>query len=227
MRGEVADKVRAPLAGVPLWLHSLQAFERSGIARSAVIVYRDAEQKQAFAEDLATHPTSLTLHWTTGGAERQDSVLNGLHALPPEVRYVYIHDCARPLIQPESLQALHEAVQQDRAAVLAHRVADTIKEAPGSKENLTARQLRDIPRADLWAMQTPQAFERELIAQAYKQVRAEGAKITDDTAAASHAGHPVTLVENPWPNPKLTTPADLGLLAYLREHRKSKPGPAT
>lgn len=216
MRGQVDDKVLTPLAGKPTIIHSLDAFRESGVIQSIVFAYRDEEQlndlKQAI-DDADT--TGLDFHWVMGGKERQDSVFNALLELSLLVEYVFIHDCARPVVRAEVVCELHQAVMEDKAAVLAHRVSDTIKKAGGTKRTRRSRMLKDVPRASLWAMETPQAFERELITDAYRRLRFAGASVTDDTAAVARQNHGVTLVENLYPNPKLTVPADLPYLEFL------------
>src|SRR5205814_8815790 len=106
----------------------------------------------------AYSPTpSVLVH---GGRERQDSVIHALAALPSDIAYVFIHDCARPLVRPEQLVALHKIVRRENAVVLAHRVTDTIKEhiiLSPSKGRDDAR-LRTLDRSRLWAMETPQVF---------------------------------------------------------------------
>ena len=144
-----------------------------------------------------------------GGRERQDSVCAALDALPGDIDHVFIHDCARPLIRAEQLVALHKVVRRDHAVVLAHRVTDTIK------ERRTAGRLRTIDRSRLWAMETPQVFSKALIGRAYARVRARALTVTDDAAAVEQLGRPVALLENPHPNPKLTTPQDLAYLEFL------------
>jgi 2-C-methyl-D-erythritol 4-phosphate cytidylyltransferase len=199
MRSVVADKVLAPLGGRPVFAHSAAAFITSGIADYYVIVYRDQRQMMELS---AYAPTPSIL--VPGGRERQDSVINALAVLPPDIAQVFIHDCARPLIRPEQLVALHKIVRREDAVVLAHRVTDTIKE-----HNDRAR-LRT-----LGAMETPQVFARDLIVRAYARVQARGLRITDDAAAVEGLGHPIALLENPHPNPKVTTPADLDYLEFL------------
>jgi 2-C-methyl-D-erythritol 4-phosphate cytidylyltransferase len=136
-------------------------------------------------------------------------VAHALEALPPGIDYVFIHDCARPFVQPEQLVALLKIVRRENAVVLAHRVADTIKEHRGEG------RLRTLDRRNLWAMETPQVFAFDLITRAYARVHARRRHITDDAAAVEQLGHPVALLENPHPNPKLTTPADLGYFEFL------------
>jgi len=209
MQGAVADKVLAPLGGRPLFLHSAAAFAESGVADFYVVVYRDQRQ---MLELSAYAPTPAV--FVKGGRERQDSVVNALAALPPDIAHVFIHDCARPFIRAEQLVGLHKIVRREHAVVLAHRVTDTIKEHHDSGH------LRSLARSRLWAMETPQVFARDLIDRAYARVQARGLRITDDAAAVEGLKHPVALLENPYPNPKLTTPADLPWFEFLLSHRE-------
>lgn len=217
MRGTVADKVLAPLAGRPVLSYSLQAFLEAGVVDYFVFVVRDPAQMAGVTAVLAKTGVSFgKVVFTAGGAERQDSVFNGLQSTPPEIEHVFIHDCAQPLITSESLRRLAAAVQADGAAVLAHRVTDTIKQIPprtGAK--LHRLKLSNLQRETLWAMETPQAFARGLILKAYEKVRVKKLRVTDDVAAATLLGHPATIVENPAPNPKLTHPEDFAWAELL------------
>jgi 2-C-methyl-D-erythritol 4-phosphate cytidylyltransferase len=209
MGGAVADKILAPLAGRPVFAHSAATFVASGVADLFVIVHRDARQMLA----LAAHAPTPAV-FVRGGRERQDSVAAALAALPPEITDVFIHDCARPLVRPEQIRALLKLARRTHAAVLAHRVTDTIK------EKLTGGRLRTVPRDNLWAMETPQVFARDLIMRAYSRVAAKKLRITDDAQAVELLPHPVTLLENPHPHPKLTTPADLAWAEFLLARAK-------
>ncbi|HEY1764022.1 MAG TPA: 2-C-methyl-D-erythritol 4-phosphate cytidylyltransferase [Opitutaceae bacterium] len=203
MAAAVPDKVLAAVAGRPVFAYSAAAFAASGVADLYVVVYRDRPQMTALS---AFAPTPSLL--VKGGRERQDSVAAALAGLPDDIDHVFIHDCARPLILPEQLVALHKAVRRKRAVVLAHRVTDTIKEKAGGR-------LHTLDRSRLWAMETPQVFSRRLIDRAYARVRERGLRVTDDAAAVEHLGHPITLLENSHPNPKLTSPQDLAYLEFL------------
>lgn len=204
MDGSVADKILAPLAGRPLFAHTAGAFYRSGVIDTFIVTYRD----QAQMVELSAYAPTPTL-FVRGGKERQDSVAAALAELPDDVKYVFIHDCARPLVRAEQLAALHKIVRRENAVVLAHRVTDTIKEHRGEG------RLRTLDRRNLWAMETPQVFSRELICRAYARVAERGLRITDDAAAVELLKQPVALLENPHPNPKLTTAADLDYLEFL------------
>jgi 2-C-methyl-D-erythritol 4-phosphate cytidylyltransferase len=211
MRGAVPDKVLAPLAGRPVFAHSGAAFLSSGVADLFVVVYRDLRQMLALS---AYAPTPSMM--VRGGRERQDSVMQALDALPGDIAYVFVHDCARPLVRPEQLVALHDIVRRKDAVVLAHRVTDTIKEETGKSGN----RLRTVDRSRLWAMETPQVFSRDLIVSAYRRVAGLGLRVTDDAAAVEQVGHPIAVLENPHPNTKLTTPADLDFVEFLMRDRR-------
>jgi len=204
MNGKVPDKVLAPLAGRPVFAYSAAAFIESGVIDYYVIVYRDQRQITALS---AYAPTPSIL--VKGGRERQDSVMNALAVLPDDIEHVFIHDCARPLIQPVQVVGLHKIVRKEGAVVLAHRVTDTIKEHHGDGS------LRTLDRDHLWAMETPQVFERKLIVKAYQRVVAKNLKVTDDAAAVEPMRHPIALLENTQPNAKLTTPSDTAYLEFL------------
>jgi 2-C-methyl-D-erythritol 4-phosphate cytidylyltransferase len=204
MAGSVPDKVLATLGGKPVIAHSAAAFAASGVADLYVVVYRDRSQMTALS---AYAPTPALL--VRGGRERQDSVAAALAALPGDIQYVFIHDCARPLIQPEQLIALHKIVKREQAVVLAHRVTDTIK------EHRPSGKLRTVDRSKLWAMETPQVFSKALIERAYAKVKVRKIVVTDDAAAVELLGHPVALLENTLPNLKLTSPKDLDYLEFL------------
>lgn len=204
MQGVVDDKILAPLGERPVFAHSVAAFIESGVADFYAVVCRDQRQ---LAELSAYAPTPTV--FVRGGKERQNSVANALEALPPDVEYVFIHDCARPFVRPEQLVGLLKVVRRENAVVLAHRVTDTVK--LHSDNGL----LKTLDRSRLWAMETPQVFSRELITRAYANVVERDLKITDDAAAVELLKQPVALLENTHPNPKLTTPADLPYFEYL------------
>jgi len=221
MLGAVEDKILASLNGAPVINHSVRAFLASGFIDRFTIVYRDIEQSSALAYPLREFG-DLPVDWVQGGTERQDSVRHGLLAQTHECRYVYIHDCARPLVSRNALRLLREAVKRDGAAVLAKPVTDTIKRAPAGSA-LRNLILEDLDRNRLWSMETPQGFYFPDILAAYEHIKRNNLNVTDDTAALAMLGKTVTLVHNPDPNPKLTTPGDFRYLEYLLAHPPPKP----
>lgn len=216
MRGSVEDKALTLIAGKPVFLYSVEAFLATDIVRTLAIVHRDEDQRSALNDIIRCRiPAEITIVWVPGGRERQYSVMNGLEALHSEIEIVFIHDCARPLVQARSLIQLEELARADGAACLAHRVSDTIKAVRSDSPEQRRCSLEDLERERLWAMETPQVFKRDLIADSYRQVIKDSRQITDDAAAAVYGGHKVTLLENRSPNPKITRLEDISYAEFL------------
>lgn len=218
MSGTVADKVLAPLAGRPVVAWSLAAFAAAGVAGTVVLVYRDSAQRGRLEALWEGRPDGLrgaTVRFAQGGARRQDSVGNGLDALSDlrEDTLAYVHDGARPLVLPEALHRVGKAAARNGAAALAARVTDTIRRQP------EGGRPEELPREELWAMQTPQVARLGELRAALRQACEEGAALTDDLAALVRLGHAVTLVETGAPNPKLTTPEDFAVAEALLKAR--------
>ncbi|MFT6182294.1 MAG: 2-C-methyl-D-erythritol 4-phosphate cytidylyltransferase, partial [Akkermansiaceae bacterium] len=159
-------------------------------------------ERFAWLTDLGKNVTRVD-----GGAERSDSVAAGLAALHEDITHVAIHDGARPLVSAESIKATFAAAEKSGAASLARRVTETLKRA--TPEGITTQS---VSRDDLWIMETPQTFSKDLIQQAYQSVTSGDAQITDEVSALQLLGQGTTLVENPQPNPKITVQADLDSL---------------
>lgn len=207
--GPGVDKLFLEVAGRPVVAHTWQRFNDAPEIAEIVLVVRD-EMQSAFAELARTFNLRKPHRFVGGGAERQDSVWNGLAAISSRAEFVAIQDGARPCASLELIAATLAAARETGAAVAAQAVTDTIKESDDGK--LIARNLN---RAKLWAVQTPQTFRVEVIRRALTEVRRRGLHVTDDTAACELIGQPVRLVAGTRPNPKVTLPADLPYVDLL------------
>lgn len=220
MRGRVSDKILAEVQGRPVFAYSLEAFKATRKIHHYVVVYRDEPQREML-EEIFGGISKKPVSWVRGGEERQISVLNALEGTPEDTDTVLIHDCARPLVTVGALKSVLKAAEEDKSAVLAHRVVDTIKEVLDIHQIRQAK-LTNLERSKLWAMETPQGFSFKLILGAYRKLLEENIQVTDDTAAVIHFDYPVTIVENFSPNPKITLPEDLALIEFLLEQRKAQ-----
>ena len=191
--GTGVDKLFLKLNGCPLLAHTWRRFDQAACIDEIILVLRDGAQP-SFNELARQQQFRKPFRLVVGGKERQDSVWNGLAALPPEAEIVAIQDAARPCTS-EALIA---------ATVAAQHVTDTIKESGNGK--LIERTL---DRSRLWAVQTPQTFRVAVIRRALAEVRRRGMLVTDDTAACELIAQPVQLVLSSQPNPKVTRPEDL------------------
>ena len=203
------DKMFLDIAGLPLVGHTWRRFDLFTEADEIILVTRD--DTRPLLEDLAKRiDAQKPWQLVVGGAERQDSVWNGVNATAPESEIIAIQDGARPCTPLAAIQLAVVTAREMGAAVLARRLADTLKRGDGEGQIVGT-----VDRENLWAVQTPQVFRREIILAALAKVRDEGLSITDDTAACEVLGQAVKLVECDQPNPKATTPADLPYIESL------------
>jgi 2-C-methyl-D-erythritol 4-phosphate cytidylyltransferase len=207
--GPNVDKLFLELAGRPLVAHTWQRFNDAACIDEVIVVVREGMQ-DAFSELARQSGFQKPYRLVAGGRERQDSVWNGISALSAGVEIVAIQDGARPCTPIELIEATIKAARETGAAVAAQRVTDTIKESDGG-----TLITRNIDRARLWAVQTPQTFRVEIIRRALSAVRERGLSVTDDTAACELIGQSVMLVESILPNAKATSPADLPFIELL------------
>lgn len=207
--GPNVDKIFLELAGRPVIAHTWQRFVEARCIDEIVLVVRDGMQP-AFEELAKTFRLNKTYRIVAGGAERQDSVWNGLQAVSENAEIVAIQDGARPCTSEALIEATVEAAREAGAAVAAQPVTDTIKESAGGKF-----VDRTLDRSRLWAVQTPQTFHLEIIQRALTEVRRRGLHVTDDTAACELISQPVQLVSSALPNPKVTRPEDLPYVEML------------
>jgi 2-C-methyl-D-erythritol 4-phosphate cytidylyltransferase len=207
--GPGIDKLFLQVAGRPLVAHTWAAFDRTPMIQSIVLVVREG-MGSAFREMAEEYRFTKRLTIVHGGKERQDSVWNGIQAVPDGTKIIAIQDGARPCSTEALIAATIEAARSAGAAVAAQKVTDTIKESDGA-----GNIARNIDRARLWAVQTPQVFRAEIIRAALSKVMQQGIVVTDDTSACELIGQPVRLVESRTPNPKATSPADLPYIELL------------
>ncbi len=211
--GPGVDKLFLEVAGRPVVAHTWQRFNDAACIADIVLVVRNGMQS-AFAELAQQYDLCKPFRLATGGAERQDSVWNGLEALARETDIVAIQDAARPCTSEALIAATIEAARETGAAVAAQAVTDTIKESGDGK---TIQ--RNVDRSRLWAVQTPQTFRVDVIRRGLAEVRRRGLQVTDDTAACELIGQPVRLVAGAGPNPKMTRPQDLPYVELLLRQR--------
>lgn len=202
------DKLAEPLDGIPVILRTLAAVEAVPEIREIVVVTRE-DQVEEYRRLLGQ--CSRLRAVVPGGSTRQESVRNGVRALSPDCTLAAIHDGARPLVTPEVFARCIEAARSCGAATAAVPVKDTIKLAD------EAGRVLDTPdRSRLWAVQTPQIFDRERYLRAAEEAERRGLSCTDDCQLFEAVGWEVQLVMGDYRNLKLTTPEDfLAAGAYL------------
>ena len=193
----------APLAGRPVWLHSAEKFiDRPDVKQVVVVV--SPEDREGFREKFGANLAFMGITLVEGGAQRADSVRNGLEKLGPEIDMVAIHDAARPCIASVWIDRVFEAGARTGAAILATPVVGTLKRV-GPDHTITGT----VDRAGLWEAQTPQVFARDLLTRAFA-VKHDPAH-TDEAQLVEALGHRVTVVTGSPINLKITSREDLRL----------------
>lgn len=211
------DKLFAVIAGKPVIAHSILAFERANAVDGIVVVARE-DRHDEIKKIVRNENFKKVRSIIPGGKRRQDSVRAGLNHLESAARYVAVHDAARPLITAEQIERVFTQCRIHRAAALAAPINDTLKRADA---DLLVTE--SVDRQELYAMQTPQIFERGLIDEAYRAVYAENILVTDEVSALERLGRKITLVLNDDVNFKITYPRDLSLAEFVLKHGR-KPG---
>lgn len=205
--GQNTDKAFLNLGPKPIMAWSLLAFEQCSDIDQIVLVARK-DQVMAARSVIQMFGISKAVKVVAGGGRRQDSVQNGMQELDPDTRIVVVHDGARPCVTPHLISETIKYAKRNGCGIAAARIWDTIKYVERG-----STVTRTLDRSKLWAVQTPQAFNLELLRRAYREVAEQKATVTDEASAVELLGETVRLVEWPLPNIKITTAEDLPLAA--------------
>jgi 2-C-methyl-D-erythritol 4-phosphate cytidylyltransferase len=208
------------LDGKAIWLRSAELFwNRPEVQRVCVVVSPD--DLESFKLRFGAICSVMDVKIVTGGAERFASVANALSFVPDDVEFVAVHDAVRPLITPKLIDEVFAASAERGAAMLAVPVADTLKRVEAESNRIA----ETVPRAGLWAAQTPQVFRRDWLVEAYARRGEIGTPITDDAQLVEALGHSVFVVPGSRSNFKITTRDDFELAEAILKARQPKATP--
>jgi 2-C-methyl-D-erythritol 4-phosphate cytidylyltransferase len=213
--GNGIPKQYLPLAGIPILVRTLQAFQRSPVVDEIFLAVPEGdipEVRQAIVAGYGLSKVHLIL---PGGRERQDSVRNALQYAGDEHGIIVIHDGVRPFVSGDLIGRAVAAAREFGAITVGAPVKDTVKE-------VTAEGWvnKTITREGLWLTQTPQVFRKPIIIAAYQKAAADGFYGTDDASLVERMEIPVRMIPGDSDNIKVTTPEDL-LLGDLIIRRSS------
>jgi len=203
------NKVFADLRGRPVLDHTISAFVHSGLVGTLILTINPDDEKKA-ASICMPYKKDLNIIIAYGGAERQDSVYNGLQAVPDNVEVVLIHDGARPFIDRRIIEDSISNALAYGAACAGVPAKDTIKIVDDGKTVVSTPE-----RSALGQAQTPQSFKKDIILSAYKYACENGIRGTDDAGIAEKAGFKVVMFEGSYRNIKLTSPEDFLIAEHL------------
>jgi len=204
-------KQLAPLAGMPMLAWPIKRLgDRRNITGIVCVV--PPGNGDAIRSGVTAFGGGDIDAWVDGGVTRQDSVRNGLAALPDDATHVLIHDAARPCVTSELLSRLTTSLQKNDAVVPTVRGVDTLVRETGGRVRAI------VDRAHIAGVQTPQAFELALIRRAHEHALHEGIAASDDGSLVLSLGGSLATVPGERTNIKVTYPEDLVLAeAIIRE----------
>lgn len=206
--GDPRGKPFVELKDKPLIVHTLEVFEQCSLI-DKVIVIGHPDRLPDLEKLVNEYELSKVRAVVPGGAERKDSVANGIKAVDEDTDFVVIHDGARPFVTPELIERMLESCDQQIGVVAALPVKPTIKRVDPKTHEI----IETLKRSELWDIQTPQIFAKEVILRAYQQ--GAGLEVTDDASLVEHPGFKVKVVEGDQQYIKITTPQDLVLAEQL------------
>ncbi|MCX5725890.1 MAG: 2-C-methyl-D-erythritol 4-phosphate cytidylyltransferase [Candidatus Saganbacteria bacterium] len=210
--GVPSGKQFIKILGIPVISWALIPFEKSSLICEIILVINKENKKEA--EELVKTNDFKKVKITVGGAEREDSVFNGLKMLSSKVEAVLIHDGARALVTEDIISRCIKALEKSDAAVAGVPVSDTIKMV-GKDLNI----LKTIDRSKLWSAQTPQGFKLRSIRQAYEKAKNKKFIATDDAMLLESIGKSVKMIMGSLENIKITRPEDLRIAEAILKSR--------
>lgn len=206
------NKLLQPLDGIPVLARTLLAIDSAQSIDEIIIAARE-DELLAYAELCRTFGIRKRVKVVPGGKTRTESVLRAALEAPPETELLAVQDGARPLVTPELIDEVVSAAQRYHAAAPAVPVTDTIKVARDGIVESTP------DRSTLFAVQTPQVFDAELLKAALQDALRADAALTDDCSAVERFGKEVHLTAGDRENIKITTPIDLSIAESILQRR--------
>lgn len=203
------NKLLETIGGIPIFAHSLINF-RNCCPDNQIILVCNGNYLSAYKNIINLLIPDNKFIFTEGGITRSDSVINGLNMFPENIKYVAIHDAARPLATASLLKRCLTSCISAGNGIAAKHITDTLKAV-----NNNGKVIKTIDRSKTWAIETPQVFKFDDIKNAYKYVKEKNIIITDDAGAMEQFGKEVFLVENPDYNFKITYPIDLPIAEFI------------
>jgi 2-C-methyl-D-erythritol 4-phosphate cytidylyltransferase len=194
------------IAGLSILCHTLRAIDACDSVNEIILIVPGEDIDYCYNNIISSTNLSKKIKLVAGGAERSDSVYNGILAVKDFNSLVLIHDGVRPFIRPEEIDACISAAEDSGAAILGVPVHDTLKSVDDS-----GIIDKTLPRERVWLAQTPQVFKYSIIKDALDNAIKSNYSGTDDAFFVEHMGKIVKIVKGSRLNIKITTREDLQL----------------
>ena len=214
--GMKVNKIFLSLGGKTVLYHTLYTFSKCEMIDELVVV-ASPEEVTVVRELLKTMDGLKPWQVVAGGLERQYSIENALEVVSPGTKIILVHDAARPIISTKIIEKVIEETRHHGATITAVRAKDTIKVVDEKGIVIDTPQ-----RNGLWAVQTPQGFQADILKDAYQKAKEDDFLGTDDASLVERMGRKVKVVEGDYTNIKITTPEDLIMAESFIKRRSNQ-----
>ena len=220
MGPSIQEKLLYPIGSSNAFRLSVESFLNASSISAFLIVFRDDDQKDKLLKEFSIATKSVGRQvdpvMVKGGPERKDSVSNALTACDQTCQFVHVHDCARPMIRPETINQLADQVSQTGAVAVARPMKDSVKKILDPALPYDAHQRTEsLDRSSLWIMETPQVTRKEWLDEGLRKAEELGLILTDELSAIELTKRKARFFTPEYPNPKITTTSDLSYVEYL------------
>ena len=197
-------KTYLSLLDLPVLSQTIRVFDLNPIISDILVIVSEGDLSNCQAVAITPYNFSKVLNLVVGGSTRQESVYNGLNFVPEDTQLVIVHDGVRPFVTDKMIHECVSSANRFGAAAVAVPTKDTIKVIDENQFSV------ETPNRDqLWAVQTPQCFRKDLLVKAHHQAKVNQVEVTDDAALVEQLGFKVKLVMGSYNNLKITTPEDM------------------
>ncbi|MCZ8537634.1 2-C-methyl-D-erythritol 4-phosphate cytidylyltransferase [Paenisporosarcina quisquiliarum] len=209
------NKLFLTLRNKPILIHTLEVFEQDPNCAGIWLAVKP-EERMIIQEMLDEHHITKVKGMPAGGEERQHSVYACIQAAEHEADLILVHDAARPFIEPAVIKKLAQKASETGAAIAGVKAKDTMKRVHNHIIEET------VDREQLWIIQTPQAFQTDILVKAQKQAEQDEFLGTDESMLVERLNIPVHVVESTYDNVKMTTQEDLLMGEAILQKRQQE-----
>lgn len=205
------------LNGRPILYYTIKNFIKAKLVSEIVLIISKEFMDSELLRVCIPPETSKPIKVVKGGKKRQDSVYNGLKSIEECYDIVVVHDGVRPFISPEKIDETIEMCNKYDGVVIATPAVDTMKEVNNSLI------IKTLNRTNIWQVQTPQTFRREVLERAFEKANKNNFIGTDEASLVEHLGARIVVLRGDRRNIKITTPEDILIAEVLiKVKRQSK-----
>ena len=210
------SKALVKIDSVPVVIYCLKTLSRHPLVHE-IIVVANPFNLQGIKRSIKKYSIGKVKEVVLGGAQRNNSVSNGLKAIGPKAEIILVHDAARPFIDKKTITEVISEARNSGAAIVGVPVKATVKSVRCQVSGVRKKYFvtETLKRENIWEIQTPQGFKRDLLLKAYEKFG--DSQVTDDSMLVEKLRVKVSVIFGSYNNIKITTPEDLVIAQAIAE----------